>query len=498
MHKVSISIRVAIWIACFVAGLGASRLSIAQQPAQTFDAYFELVKNQGNRSLLRELILAFPKGGDLHSHLSAAVPVKYLIEIAERFGYQAIFSRRDQTFLGFVHPKLKTHLSGRCRDPWSKCVGVSSLSRHDKENLSQALTLDMTDSGRTETDDFREFTRIFHRMSALTNNANVMPVMVKRAMLVAAQQNLTYLELKIIPMGRENLQGKRVLIENLLASLRTAVDEMNQRLTSSGRSEVVVRFLAAFSRRSAATKKGGPTNLEPIKCAPTCPSRLTQGYYLATRAVPRTVVGMDLLGLPEVDIGHGSKFQSFESEMKDLARRFPGANITLHAGESHNPAYDHHVEQAIAVGAKRIGHAYNVHRLPKAQKAVCKGNVAIEISLTSNLRLGNPVNSTIRDHPFPDYFRREICSNKQGYLPVTLNTDDAGLFATDLTEEFVMAVLAFDLTWPEVKRLARNSLEYAFVEPGVKKRLLSQWETSVKSFEANYPRPNVLMLESTK
>ena len=53
-------------------------------------------------------------------------------------------------------------------------------------------------------------------MSALTNNAEVMPVLVKRAMRVASQQNITYLELKILPMGRKNFKGKRVLIENLL------------------------------------------------------------------------------------------------------------------------------------------------------------------------------------------------------------------------------------------------------------------------------------------
>ena len=276
--KPSINRKAILLAFCLFIATGRVDFSNAQQAGKSFDDYFDSVKRNGNRKLLRELLLAFPKGGDLHSHLSASVPVKYLIEIAERFGYQAIFSRRDHTFLGFVRPGLKTHLSGRCRDPGSKCVGVSSLSRHDKENLTRALTLDMTDSGRTEVDQFREFTRIFHRMSALTNNAEVVPVLVKRAMRVASQQNITYLELKILPMGRKNLKGKRVLIESLLNSLRVAVDEMNQRLSSSGQNEVVVRFLAAFSRRSAATKKGGPTNLKPIQCSPTCPSRLTQGY----------------------------------------------------------------------------------------------------------------------------------------------------------------------------------------------------------------------------
>ena len=483
---------------CLLIAAFTAEFSIAQQTGKSFGDYFASVKRSGDRKLLRELLLAFPKGADLHSHLSGAVPVNYLIDIAERFGYQAVFSRHQHTFLGFVLPGLKSHLSGRCTDPWSKCVGVSSLSPHDKEGVARALTLDMTDPDRTEPGQYREFTRVFHRMSALTNNADVMPVLVKRAMKVAAYQNITYLELKILPMGRKDSQGNRVLIEVLLKSLRTAVDEMNQRLSSSGRKEVVVRFIAAFSRRSAATKEGGPTNLEPIRCSPTCPSRLTQGYYLATGAVPRTVVGVDLVGLPEVDIPHSSSFPSFLSEMQHLARKFPGANITLHAGETHDPAFDDHVQQAIAVGAKRIGHAFNLQRLPSAQQAICNSNVAIEISLTSNLRLGLPANSTIRDHPFPTYFRREICRNSDGYLPVTLNTDDAGFFATDLTEEFVKAVMAFDLSWAEVKKLARNSLEYAFVETRVKKKLLSAWEAAVKTFESTYPRSRISPIETTR
>lgn len=499
MFTVPLLRRRAILLACcLLIAAGTANFSNAQQPGKSFGDYFASVKRSGDRKLLRELLLAFPKGADLHSHLSGVVPVKYLIEIAERFGYQAVFSRNLHTFLGFVLPGLKSHLSRRCSDPWSKCVGVSSLSPHDRENITQAITLDMSDPERTEAGQYREFTRIFHRMSALTNNADVMPVLVKRAMQIAAHQNITYLELKIIPMGRKDSQGNRVLIEVLLKSLRTAVDEMNQRLSSSGQKEVVVRFIAAFSRRSATTKEGGPTNLEPIRCSPTCPSRLTQGYYLATGAVPRTVVGVDLVGLPEVNIGHSSKFPSFLSEMQHLARRFPGANITLHAGETHDPAFDHHVQQAIAVGAKRIGHAFNVHRLPAAQQAICNSNIAIEISLTSNLRLGLPANSTIRDHPFATYFRRGICQNSDGYLPVTLTTDDAGFFATDLTEEFVKAVMAFDLSWPEVKKLARNSLEYAFVETRVKKKLLSEWETAVKTFVSTYPRSRLSPIETTR
>lgn len=63
----------------------------------------------------------------------------------------------------------------------------------------------------------------------------------------------------------------------------------------------------------------------------------------------------------------------------------------------------------------------------------------------------------LEKHPFLKWMRMGI--------PVSLNTDDAGIFGSDITEEFTRAVLSHpDITWDEVKQLARNSLEYAFVD----------------------------------
>jgi hypothetical protein len=61
------------------------------------------------------------------------------------------------------------------------------------------------------------------------------------------------------------------------------------------------------------------------------------------------------------------------------------------------------------------------------------------------------------DHPFPVY-------RKFG-VPVALSTDDEGIERIDLTHEYVRAVESYDLSYDDLKQLARNSLEFSFL-PG--------------------------------
>jgi hypothetical protein len=78
--------------------------------------------------------------------------------------------------------------------------------------------------------------------------------------------------------------------------------------------------------------------------------------------------------------------------------------------------------------------------------------VLVEICLTSNdLILG-----VIGDqHPFPVY-------RKYG-VPVALSTDDEGVSRSDMTHEYLRAAETYGLTYADLKRIARASLEHSFV-----------------------------------
>ena len=83
-------------------------------------------------------------------------------------------------------------------------------------------------------------------------------------------------------------------------------------------------------------------------------------------------------------------------------------------------------------------------------------------------------------HPFPEYLRFGI--------PVCLNTDDRGMFGSDLTDEYFTAVPLYHLTWPEIVALGRNSLAYGFMQPEAKLALLTDYDRRVSAFEAKYNR----------
>src|SRR4029077_20010134 len=61
------------------------------------------------------------------------------------------------------------------------------------------------------------------------------------------------------------------------------------------------------------------------------------------------------------------------------------------------------------------------------------------------------------DHPLPAYLRYGV--------PVALATDDEGVSRSDMTHEYLRAVQTYGLTYADLKRLARQSLEHSFL-PG--------------------------------
>ena len=103
---------------------------------------------------------------------------------------------------------------------------------------------------------------------------------------------------------------------------------------------------------------------------------------------------------------------------------------------------------------------------------MARKKIAVEICLTSNdLILGVKGDA----HPFPVY-------RKYG-VPVVIATDDEGVSRSDMTQEYLRLVQSYNLSYREVKRIARDSLQYSFVEPATKRELLSDFDLRFSQFE---------------
>jgi adenosine deaminase CECR1 len=172
--------------------------------------------------------------------------------------------------------------------------------------------------------------------------------------------------------------------------------------------------------------------------------------------------------------------------LRELRKRYPDINLSIHAGEMDEP--DFHVRDTLLLGAKRIGHGVNLIADPETMVLMRNGPYMVEINLISNLLLEYVADFS--QHPFPEYLRVGI--------PVALSTDDRGMWDSNLTDEYFVAVHEFNLSWEELVQLGRNSLKFSFLEEPAKQRLLAAYEKRVQSFAQQFQKGRWSSLHDVK
>jgi adenosine deaminase CECR1 len=73
-------------------------------------------------------------------------------------------------------------------------------------------------------------------------------------------------------------------------------------------------------------------------------------------------------------------------------------------------------------------------------------------------------------------------------IPVALSTDDRGMWDSNMTDEFFVAVKEFNLSWEEIVKLGRNSLQYSFLDEATKQRLLANYDKRIAAFAQQFQR----------
>jgi len=145
-----------------------------------------------------------------------------------------------------------------------------------------------------------------------------------------------------------------------------------------------------------------------------------------------------------------------------------GLHLTAHAGETVGPES---IWGALNLKAERIGHGLTAAQDAELIEELAERQVPIEICVTSNLRTACCANAA--DHPVKQYF-------DQG-LMITLNTDDPAMFATTLDGEFQLAQDTYGFTNEQLRELARNSFEAAFLPAEKKLHFLNLLDATAAS-----------------
>ena len=185
------------------------------------------------------------------------------------------------------------------------------------------------------------------------------------------------------------------------------------------------------------------------------------------------LVGIDLLAnetdTPALETGQNIYVPVLAANRQGILNIHP----TMHAGEL---GLVSNVRDAMIMGVQRIGHGVLLAEDPVALAYAVQENLPIAINIYSNYRL--QVNEDFSQHPFLDFLRLG--------LPVSLSTDDEGIFVTDITNEYMVAISYTDITHEELKQMSYNSITTSFADEALKAELLNELDEDFERFEATW------------
>lgn len=435
-------------------------------------AYFESVRNQP--SLLMDFLRRMPKGADLHNHLSGAISAENFIAWAAHDGLcidvsSSVLLSCDRTATGEVPAR----------------TAYSDVKLYAQ--LLDAFSMRGWSPARESGHD--HFFATFGKFGAATNGHTADMLVEVRSR--AARENLQYLELMFNPdNGQAAALGKRIGWTDDPARLR-------EQLLAGGLREVMAdasRGLDQIEAKENEQMRCGQPQAD-LGCAVQARylyqvarglpkeqvfAQILAGFEMASKD-PR-VVGLNLVMAEDWYVPLHD-FNLHMQMLDYLHQLYPKVHITLHAGEltpALAPPEDlFHVRASVERGhAERIGHGVDVmqeENPTELLKEMAAKKVLVEVCLTSNdVILGV---SGAR-HPLPVYLKFGV--------PVALATDDAGVSRSSITQEFERAAETYHLSYRDLKKMVRASLEYSFLPSAEKSAAERQLEAAFAQFEHGF------------
>lgn len=406
--------------------------------------------------LLRRFLEQMPKGGDLHNHLSGAVYAETYIRLGAADGLCV-----DTQAMAYANcdPDSKTQV------PASKALTDSDLYTRILDALSMRQFRPINESGHDH------FFATFGKFSAVARTHA--PEMLTEAVWRLASENVDYLEsLFGQDRGAARQLGRAVMPGTSFAAMRESMMQSGDVANVVSASRRTLDGAEAYLRTTLGC---GTANAQP-GCESTVRylfeahrafqreqlfAELLVGFELA-KADSR-VVGLNVVQ-PEDSYGSMSTFDELMRMFAYLRPLYPGIRISTHAGELAGglvppDGMRNHVRDSVMIAnAERIGHGVDIARETDALallRTMAARPVAVEVCLTSNdVILG----VTGKQHPLRLYLRSGV--------PVVLGTDDPGVSRTDMTTEWQRAVEEHGVSYADLKRFARNSIEFSFIEGG--------------------------------
>ncbi|CCO23577.1 Adenosine/AMP deaminase [Maridesulfovibrio hydrothermalis AM13 = DSM 14728] len=398
---------------------------------------------------LRMLLAEMPKGADLHTHLSG-------IPYAEDY---LCWAAEDGSCIDIASGKI---VSGPCgngtvaartayTDAFVWNTAVNSLSVREGRRDNHMWGHD-------------QFFSTFGKMGASKKDKGRL---LAHAVKQAERDKVQYLEVMISIYGPKWVSpwakqvGWSEDVETTFMNLKLAglFDGIAQAISSIDQAEIRKRQLVGDGAGKDVEVRYINQIFRGIDPAYVF-AQLAWSFELVHRD-PR-VVGINMVGPEDAPIA--VRDYALHMTMLDfLHQQYPDVSITLHAGEltgglTSPEALSDHISMAVTKGhATRIGHGVDLAYEDGARdllKLMKDRGVALEVLLGSNRAI---LHVEGKEHPLRTYMK--------GGVPVVIASDDMGVARSTMTDEYMLAVTDQGLSYADLKRSARNSLEYSFL-PG--------------------------------
>ncbi|MCW8386515.1 adenosine deaminase [Fluoribacter dumoffii] len=419
-------------------------------------SYFDQIKNDPNA--LYAFLKSMPKGGELHYHLAGGAYPEIMLEVASKEDYCLNTNN-------WVVSKKSSECNG---------VETKDLLNHPELYANTVKSWSMKDFVPGKESGHDHFFNSFYKFNAIV--ADHQSELIASVMNTAAQQNEHYMELMVLPDNAHSTSFGDMLKGTTSFSQKRKILLKNQDFQNN------INYTAIEANnlvQQARQKLGCETHPDQKACK----IKINFIYYSlreqpldnlfaqtlnAFEAVAQSMksrgalVGVNLVQ-PEDGIISLRDYRKQMQMYQYLHKLYPQVNIALHAGEITQEIVtpedlDYHIHDALFTGqAQRIGHGVDIaheNNVNKTLDYMASQHKAVEINLVSNQKI---LKVSGADHPLNFYLKHHV--------PVVLSTDDEGILRTNLTQQYVEAVLSHGLDYSTLKQINRNALTYSFL-PG--------------------------------
>ena len=441
----------------------------------------------GDSRLLGEFMLEFPKGADLHQHVSGAVYAESLLLWAADQGmciaaatYQAYPAPCTSGDYAATALLTNTLIQGKVIANWSMRLFEPSMTDSGHDQFFDAFSLfgpvlsTTTFEGQALAEVLRQADRdhLVRQETMLTPGATIMP------------QLTATLASSVPGASADPARFPQALAALKAAGLDTAVAQATATTDSLIAATDAALACGGEARRLGCDVDYGliaqvNRNGQPDKVF----TQMALNFALAQQ--DGRWIAVNLVS-PEDGLLAMRDYTLHMQMVRYLHEQYPRAHISLHAGELipglvPPSQMDFHIRQAVVIaGAERIGHGVairserNSGELLRLMKA--KG-VSVEVALTSNQQI---LDVGPKDSQFPVYLDAGVA--------VTLATDDPGIERTDMSAQYRLAYEWFDLSYKDLKALAYAGLDEAFITPAQRTILKKRLDAHVAAFEKKWSR----------